>query len=131
METMDQTIARTLILLDAIGFLLLGAQVTLFHYRGNFRNPAMWTPVIGAPLTGLVLLYEAAATPTWLHTPSRWLLWLELLSGLIGFGYHARGVAQRLGGFKLQNVLTGPPILLPLLLSFLAILGLIAVGGAR
>lgn len=131
---MDQiTTARALYLLTGLGFLVVGAQVTLFHYRGNFRNPAMWLPVISAPLLGLILLFHWIATPTWLITPLRWLLWLELLGGLIGVTYHVRGVSQRLGGFKLANVLTGPPILLPGLLSFLSVLGLVAIaaGGGR
>ncbi|HLO03859.1 MAG TPA: hypothetical protein VK191_12190 [Symbiobacteriaceae bacterium] len=131
---MDQTTtARALYLLTGLGFLVVGAQVTLFHYRGNFRNPAMWLPVISAPLLGLILLYHWATTPVWLLAPLRWFLWLEFLGGLIGFGYHVRGITQRLGGFKLNNLLTGPPILLPLLLSFLSILGLVALaagGGA-
>lgn len=118
--------ARVLYLLTGLGYLVVGAQVTLFHYRGNFRSKAMWLPVIGAPLLGLILLYHAAATPTWLISPLRWFLWLELIAGLIGFSFHARGVAQRLGGWKLTNILTGPPIFLPLLLSFLAVLGIVA-----
>jgi hypothetical protein len=125
---MDQTTtARALYLLTGLGFLVVGAQVTLFHYRGNFRNKAMWLPVISAPLLGLILLYHWVATPAWLVTPLRWFHWIELVGGLIGFGFHARGISQRMGGFKLNNVLTGPPILLPLLLSFLSILGLVAL----
>lgn len=132
---MDQTsTARALYLLTGLGFLVVGAQVTLFHYRGNFRSRAMWLPVISAPLLGLILLYQWIATPAWLMTPLRWILWLELLGGLIGSYYHIRGITQRMGGFKLANVLTGPPLFLPGLLSYLSILGLIALaagGGAR
>jgi hypothetical protein len=53
---------------------------------------------------------------------------LALLSGAVGFFYHARGVLRRPGGVKLPlyNILYGPPIFAPLLYAATGFLGLLA-----
>jgi hypothetical protein len=120
-------IAKLLFLTSAFGFVLLGIQVTLFHYRGNFRSLTMWIPVLSAPtLAGLLLLF-ALWPAYWLRVLLFWFLCIEVLGGLFGFTRHLHGITQRMGGLKLNNVLTGPPIMLPLLLSFLSLLGLLGL----
>lgn len=128
---MHWTMARWLILFAAAGFALIGTQVTLFHYRGNFRNPTMWAPVITAPLLALLLLWYGLAPTRGLQVLLVWLLWVETFAGLGGFGMHLRGVSQRLGGVGLNNILTGPPIVLPLTLSAFSALGLMALASIR
>jgi len=51
-----------------------------------------------------------------------------LLSGMVGFFYHARGVIRRPAGLKkpFYNVVYGPPIFAPLLFSATGFLGLLA-----
>jgi hypothetical protein len=121
------TLNRLLVLFAAAGFALIGTQVSLFHYRGNFRNPTMWVPVITAPIGALLTLWYAVAPIPVLRPILVWFLWAEAAGGLGGFGMHARGVAQRLGGFQLNNVLTGPPIMLPLSLTAFSLMGLAAL----
>lgn len=121
------TLNRLVVLFAAVGFAMVGTQVSLFHYRGNFRNWTMWIPVVGAPTLALLLGAYALFPATALRPVVVWALWLEAASGLGGFTMHARGVAQRLGGFHLNNVLTGPPIVLPLTLTAFSLLGLMAL----
>lgn len=44
------SIDRILILFVSLAFMMMGVQVTLFHYRQNFNNKAMWIPVISSPV---------------------------------------------------------------------------------
>jgi len=118
---------RWSILFVSVAFLMLGVQVFLFHYRQNFHNKAMWTPVIEAPIifiSGIVLVMyrtDAAAT-VWV-----WLMYIAVISGFVGFYYHTRGLGKRVGGYELRNFLIGPPTMLPLMLSALGAFGLIAI----
>ncbi|TDF99479.1 hypothetical protein [Paenibacillus piri] len=121
------SIERVLILFVSLAFLMMSIQVTMFHYRQNFNHKAMWVPVISSPIffiTGIILtLYNAG----WLHNLFLVLMWFGVVSGLIGFYFHFRGVGVRVGGWALRNFLIGPPITLPLMYSALSVLGLIAI----
>jgi len=46
----DWSLNKIIISLVSLGFIMTGIQVGLFHYRGNFRHPVMWGPVVTAPL---------------------------------------------------------------------------------
>ncbi len=124
---MHWTFGRTLALFTALGFAMVATQVSLFHYRGNFRNWTMWGPVISAPIAALLLLWYGLYPAAGLRAFTTWFLWVELFAGFGGFGMHVRGVTQRLGGWGLNNVLTGPPVVLPLTLSAFSVLGLMAL----
>jgi hypothetical protein len=121
------TLSRMLVLFAALGFALIGTQVSLFHYRGNFRHWTMYIPVTGAPLAALALGWLAFYPSLTAKTVVIWILWIEVFAGLGGFTMHARGIRQRLGGFVMNNVLTGPPIVLPLTLTAFSLLGLMAL----
>jgi hypothetical protein len=63
-----------------------------------------------------------------------WLGWVVLivfafgvLDGLVGIYEHVRGVAGRIGGFSLRNLMAGPPILLPVTFTALSVSGGLAV----
>src|ERR671917_488040 len=69
-----------------------------------------------------------------------WLGWAVLIvfvvgvvDGLVGVYEHVRGVAGRIGGFSLRNLVAGPPVLLPVMFTALAFSGGLAVlwGGLR
>ncbi|MBM7866798.1 hypothetical protein GTO89_04130 [Heliobacterium gestii] len=118
---------RILILFTSLAFALIAIQVTLFHYRQNFRHYAMWGPVIGLPVAALIgLALTIRDAPIW-----RWLFFIaltgEMLSGLMGFYFHAKGISQRVGGWGVNNVLVGPPPVLPIVVSALSLLGLLAL----
>lgn len=121
------SIDRILILFVSLAFLVLGIQVTMFHYRQNFTHKAMWVPVILAPIFLVVGLIFTWYNSTWLHNVFLTLMWVGVVVGLIGFYFHFRGVGVRVGGWALRNFLIGPPVTLPLMFSALSVLGLIAM----
>lgn len=118
---------RIVILLVGVAYLLTSIQATLFHYRQNFRHPAMWLPVIGGPVMGLIGVSLVLLNARFLLALFRIFLWIVLFAGFVGFYYHLRGVHQRVGGYGMNNVLIGPPILLPLMFGSLTLFGIFAV----
>ncbi|OEF97760.1 hypothetical protein [Desulfuribacillus alkaliarsenatis] len=118
---------RVLAMFIGITFLLIGIQVTLFHYRQNLNKWVMWGPVIFTPIMFIV-------AATYALRPTEWLFWfyaimlaIGFLDGLIGFFYHVKGVGLRVDGYKLRNFLIGPPIILPLLFVALTGLGMMSI----
>lgn len=111
----------------AISAFLSGFEALYSHYKNNFTYRVEWTPIV---LTPLVML--AGFGSIWSRMMGRVFLPLTsaaaLLSGMIGFFYHARGVMRRPAGLKkpFYNIVYGPPIFAPLLFSATGFLGLLA-----
>lgn len=120
-------IARILILFVSLAFMLVGIQVTMFHYRQNFHHKAMWVPVISSPIFFVIGLALTIYNVSWLSALFQILMWFGVVSGLIGFYFHVRGVGVRVGGWALRNFLIGPPVTLPMMFTAISVLGLIAV----
>jgi len=119
-------LARIVTVFVGLAFILIGIQVIFFHYRQNFRHWAMWGPVILSPIVGVLALVMSVFNISGLQTIIAVLYAIAVISGLVGFYFHFTGVGNRVDGYKLQNFLVGPPIILPPLLSALGILGLLA-----
>jgi lysylphosphatidylglycerol synthetase-like protein (DUF2156 family) len=115
---------RIILLLVGLAELLLFGQVTMFHYRQNFHHTAMWLPIIGTPLIGIAAILLALINTPALVGLVKVLFWIGLVAGLIGFYYHFRGVGKRVDGYVTRNFLVGPPVILPLMISVLAVVGL-------
>lgn len=94
----DWSLDRIVIFLVGLGYLMISIQVTLFHYRQNFRHPTMWVPVFGGPLTGVCAILLALINSRILLGLFQVLLWTTLIAGIAGFYFHYRGVGQRVGG---------------------------------
>jgi hypothetical protein len=120
-------IERILILFVGVAFLLIFIQVTLFHYRQNFRHWAMWVPVIETPLFSLLAFVFVYFNSSLLYYILLIAFAIAILSGLAGTYYHIKGVGERVEGYKLRNFLTGPPPVMPVLISAMGGLGLIAL----
>jgi hypothetical protein len=111
----------------AISAFFSGFESLYSHYKNNFTYRIEWVPIL---LTPAVMI--AGIGSVWSRTLARTLLpltsTLALLSGTIGFFYHARGILRRPGGAKLPlyNILYGPPIFAPLLFAATGFLGLLA-----
>lgn len=121
------TFQRSMSLLVAGTSLISGMEVAYEHYKGGYSNPVMYTPVIlsGALTTaGVCGFFSRALANTFLRYTS----FLTLLDGIIGFGFHIRGIARKPGGWRLPitNIAMGPPIFAPLLFGTSAYLGVIA-----
>lgn len=112
-----------------LGLLFLGVfvQVTLFHWRQNFRHWSMWIPVVATPLLGLVSLGLAAVNAEPLRAALGALSALGAVAGLLGSYYHVEGVGERVDGFTLSNIMIGPPLVLPLMITILSLFALVAL----
>ena len=120
-------ISRVIVLSSGLALLLIFYQVTLLHYRQNFRHWAMWLPVLGTPAIGLLVTLLAVTASPALKAITTIFLVVGALAGLIGFYFHYVGVGNRVGGYQMQNFLVGPPIILPLMVTTLSVFGLIGI----
>lgn len=127
MEWTDWSMHRFLVLFVSIAFLLMGIQVTLFHYRQNFHHKVMWLPVVASPIFFVCGVLLALVGTGWLRNTFIFLMAVGAVAGLYGFARHLKGVGQRIGGYELRNFLIGPPVILPLMFSALSVLGLTAI----
>jgi len=123
----DGRFQRSLSFVVAATSVVSGLEVGYEHYKGSYSNPVMYSPVI---LSGILAAGGAAgvcrrrAAQTFLRVASV----VSLVDGVIGLGFHIRGVARKPGGWRLPvtNIVMGPPIFAPLLFGTSAYLGLIA-----
>lgn len=121
------TLDRIVIFLMGFAYLLIFAQVTMFHYRQNFRHYAMWFPVVEGPIIGTAAILASLTSSQSLVTITTVLFGLGAVSGVLGFVYHFVGVGERVEGYVLRNFLVGPPVILPLTFSALGLVGLFAI----
>ncbi|HEY6797047.1 MAG TPA: hypothetical protein VI248_20430 [Kineosporiaceae bacterium] len=118
---------RSLSAVTAAGAVVSAVEIYFEHDRASFGNRLMWLPVALGPLglaAGIAGVVSRRAARTVLPLTSA----LILANGLQGTYLHARGVAQRPGGWRLfrYNVEMGPPLLAPLLMSMVGGTGLLA-----
>ncbi len=111
----------------AISAFFSGFESLYSHYKNNFTYRIEWVPIVLTPaimLAGIGSWWSRKLARTLLPITSA----LALISGGIGFFYHARGILRRPGGAKLPvyNLLYGPPIFAPLLFAATGFLGLLA-----
>jgi hypothetical protein len=119
--------ARLYMLLVALAFAVIGLQVLLFHWRAGFRSLTMYGPVLLAPvvvLAGVVGAIQRDGLLGWLVLA---VFGLGVIDGLVGVFEHWRGIARRIGGFSLRNLMSGPPPLLPVAFMALALTGALAL----
>lgn len=118
---------RMLILFVGAAYILIGVQVTMSHYRQQFHHKAMWAPVIASPLfviSGVALAFSRSNLLLGIFTV---LMWIGVVAGMGGLSYHLHGVGVRVGGYAGRNFLVGPPVVMPIVFTAMAALGLIAV----
>jgi hypothetical protein len=119
--------ARLYMLLVALAFAVIGLQVLLFHWRAAFRRWTMYGPVLLAPvlvLAGVVGALKRDGLLGWIVLA---VFALGIVDGLVGVAEHLRGIARRIGGFSLRNLMSGPPPLLPVAFMALALTGALAL----
>jgi hypothetical protein len=119
--------ARLYMLLVALAFAVVGLQVLLFHWRAAFRRLTMYGPVLLAPvlvLAGVVGALKRDGALGWIVLV---VFALGIVDGVVGVFEHLRGIARRIGGFSLRNLMSGPPPLLPVAFMALALTGALAL----
>lgn len=118
---------RSLALIAGASSVLGGMEVATEHLRGSYGQRIMYSPLfLSAAMagTGAWSAFDRRAARTVLPIVSSALL----ADGIIGFGFHIRGINRKPGGWRIPvfNVTMGPPIFAPLLLGISGFLGLIA-----
>jgi hypothetical protein len=118
---------RSLSALTAAGAVVTAAEIYFEHDRASFGNRLMWLPVALGPVgaaAGVAGFLSHRMAKTALPVASA----LIVANGLQGTWLHARGVAQKPGGWSnaRYNIETGPPLLAPLLMTMVGGMGLLA-----
>jgi hypothetical protein len=98
----------------------------LEHYRGQFFNRAMYTPIVVSSVTLASSLHGAGDADRCSSRVRHGVQALAGLTGLIGFGFHAYNVGKREGGYSFQNLFYSAPIGAPMALTLAGILGVVA-----
>jgi hypothetical protein len=118
---------RSMSALTAVGAVVTAGEIFFEHDRASFSNRMMWLPVVLGPLgaaAGVAGVFSRRAAKTALPLTSLAIV----ANGVQGTYLHARGIAQRPGGWSLAryNVEMGPPLLAPLLMTLVGGMGLLA-----
>ena len=118
---------KHLCIVTAIGTLCSGGESWYSHYKDNFKYRVQWSPILLTPLlagAALASLKSKRMANTALPLASA----AAMLNGVIGTGYHIRGILRRPAGRKkpLYNILYGPPIFAPMLFAACGMLGMMA-----
>jgi hypothetical protein len=127
LEIREGRFQRTMALVTAFSAVVSGFEAYAQHQRGAFDNWLMWTPVWLTPPT-VVAAAAALLSPKAARVALPAVSLVSLADGLIGFGYHLRGIARLPGGYRLgrYNLVIGPPIFAPLLTCTVGVSGLLA-----
>ena len=114
----------------SVGLLGTMGEAGLLHFRGNYQNPFMYAPVSLPPVAAAALGLAALGRTGQRGRVTRALLRLTAAMGYAGAGFHLRGVARQMGGWRnwSQNILNGPPVPAPPSFTGLAMAGLAALG---
>jgi hypothetical protein len=118
---------RSLSALTAAGALVTAAEIYFEHDKASFGNRLMWIPVALGPVgaaAGVAGVVSERAARTVLPITSAAIV----ANGLQGTYLHARGIAQKPGGWRnaRYNMEMGPPLLAPLLVTLVGGMGLLA-----
>jgi len=84
---------RSLSLLTAATSIVSGLEVAYEHYRGSYSRRVMYTPVILSgvlAIAGIAAFFSRRAARTVLRLAA----FVTLVDALVGFYFHARGVAR-------------------------------------
>lgn len=118
---------RSLSALTAAGALITAAEIYFEHDSASFGNKMMWVPVALGPVgaaAGVAGFFSRRMAKTVLPVTSAAIV----ANGFQGMYLHARGIAQKPGGWSnaRYNIEMGPPVLAPLLVTMVGGMGLLA-----
>ncbi|QAU47931.1 hypothetical protein [Bradyrhizobium guangzhouense] len=99
------------------------ADSSVEHYRGSFKNKAMYTPLAVSALTLATSIHGTADTRPLAHKARDAAYLLAAATGLVGSGFHLYNVGKRVGGFSWQNLFYGAPIGAPMAILLSGLLG--------
>ncbi len=118
---------RTMALVTAFSSIVSGLEAYSQHSRGDFSDRWMWTPVWLTP-PGVAAAAASLASERAARSVLPLTSLASLADGAIGFALHLRGIRRMPGGYGIgqYNVVIGPPVFAPLLVTSVGVLGLFA-----
>ena len=102
------------------------ADSAMEHYRGDFHNSAMWTPIVSAALSLAVSVHGHTDDRTGAHLGRDLVYAAAGLTGVIGTGFHLYNITKKPGGLCWQNVFYSAPIGAPAALSLSGLIGFLS-----
>ena len=93
------------------------------HYRGSFKNKAMYTPLVVSALTLATSVHGTADMRPVAHKARDAIYLLAAATGLVGTGFHVYNVGKKVGGFSWQNLFYGAPLGAPMAILLSGLLG--------
>jgi hypothetical protein len=104
------------------------ADSAIEHYRGSFKNKAMYVPLVVSSLA-LGVSMHGLADPRERRHPIRHLTyWATAITGVVGTLFHFYNVGSRPGGFNWQSLFYGAPLGAPSAILLSGSLGAVAEG---
>jgi hypothetical protein len=93
------------------------------HYRGSFKNKAMFTPIVISALTLATSIHGTTDMRPLAHRFRDAAYLLAAATGLIGTGFHIYNVGKKVGGFSWQNFFYAAPLGAPMAILLSGLLG--------
>jgi hypothetical protein len=117
------TAARQLNLGAALLALAVLADSALEHYRGSYRNRAMYAPLVSATLALGGSLHGALDRRAARHAVRDAVYGLAAATGVAGLGFHTYNITKRPGGWSWINLFYAAPIGAPFALTLAGLIG--------
>jgi hypothetical protein len=99
------------------------ADSAIEHYRGSFKNKAMFTPLIVSALTLVTSVHGTSDARPGAHVLRDAIYTLAAATGLIGTGFHIYNVGKKVGGFSWQNLFYRAPLGAPFAILLSGLIG--------
>jgi hypothetical protein len=99
------------------------ADSAVEHYRGSFKNKAMFTPVVVAALTFATSFHGSLDRRGSAHAIRDVIYGLAAATGLMGTGFHVYNVGKSAGGFCWQNLFYRAPLGAPMAILLSGLIG--------
>jgi hypothetical protein len=99
------------------------ADSAVEHYRGSFKNKAMFTPLIVSALTLATSLHGTSDSRPAAHNLRDAIYALAAATGLTGTGFHFYNVSKKVGGFSWQNLFYRAPLGAPFAILLSGLIG--------
>lgn len=96
------------------------------HYRGNFHNKAMITPLVTASLSLAASLHGTADSKGEAHAMRDIIYAGAGLTGVVGTGFHIFNISKKPGGLSWQNLFYSAPLGAPAAISLSGMLGFLS-----
>jgi hypothetical protein len=110
-----------------IGSALLATSVLLDsaveHYRGSFKNRAMYTPLVVSSLSLAVSAHGTTDREPAIHQARHAVAVTTALTGMAGLSFHLYNVLKRPGRLAWQNLFYGAPLGAPVAILLAGLLG--------